>query len=501
MNRGSHSLLPILLVMLLAAGLRGVVLWKYGPLLEEDRDQYRAIAENLVAGRGFSDPRTGLPTAYRPPVYPLVLSTLLAFGGGSLSIGVLQLLLGTATVGMTCAAGRLLGWRHRATLAALLVACDPLLLHNTALVMTETTAAYLATLLLLLLLGTPSGNEPARYEGPIAVFCQWRPFLVGTVLGLCCLCRPTFWAWGLMLAIFWIVDRLLDPAPGAAAEDVPQPLEGIFHPSVMRPESIRSEQAAGRSRRQPRTPRGVIWKSLLGLLCIILPWVGRNARSMGWPIVTTTHGGYTLLLAHNPTYHVQLAERPFAPVWDGESLRKWQAQVEDDLSRENPPLDITRLSPEVEIGRDEWMSDTAWRILLNDPVMTFRSGISLLTRLWNIVPQGQQADALSPLARWGMGVFYGVVFLLMLAGFFTTLRDWPLWAPPALLIGSVTVVHMLYWADMRMRAPLVPAIALFAVAGLGRLPFARALLRQAPTTADYEAGGAEDAAHELIPPL
>ena len=40
------------------------------------------------------------------------------------------------------------------------------------------------------------------------------------------------------------------------------------------------------------------------------------------------------------------------------------------------------------------------------------------------------------------------------------------WRPVLVLIVSFTAVHSIYWADMRMRAPLVPAIALLAAAGL-----------------------------------
>jgi len=34
------------------------------------------------------------------------------------------------------------------------------------------------------------------------------------------------------------------------------------------------------------------------------------------------------------------------------------------------------------------------------------------------------------------------------------------------LILSLTAVHAFYWSDMRMRAPLVPAIALLAASGV-----------------------------------
>src|SRR5262249_44925455 len=134
----------LIALLLLAVGLRAGVLWKLRASLAEDRDGYRRIAESVVAGKGYVDPQAGTPTAYRPPLSPLLLAAVFGCGGGELSIGILQLLLGTATVAMTVAAGRRLGFERASLVAGLLVAVDPLLLSQTALVMTETLAAFLA---------------------------------------------------------------------------------------------------------------------------------------------------------------------------------------------------------------------------------------------------------------------------------------------------------------------------------------------------------------------
>src|SRR5205823_6088481 len=47
---------------------------------------------------------------------------------------------------------------------------------------------------------------------------------------------------------------------------------------------------------------------------------------------------------------------------------------------------------------------------------------------------------------------------------------WPRIAAPMMGVG-LTLVHAVFWTDLRMRAPMVPAIAL--VAAGARLPFAR----------------------------
>jgi hypothetical protein len=60
------------------------------------------------------------------------------------------------------------------------------------------------------------------------------------------------------------------------------------------------------------------------------------------------------------------------------------------------------------------------------------------------------------LLEWG-GVVIGVVSILRS-------RD-RRWEPLLLLLAAFTAVHLLYWTNVRMRAPLVPALALLAVRG------------------------------------
>src|SRR6476469_11172122 len=64
--------------------VRGSVLWVMRGNLEQDPDAYREIAENLLRHGEFAlGKRTAdsadyqpTPTAYRPPLYPVVLSNL-----------------------------------------------------------------------------------------------------------------------------------------------------------------------------------------------------------------------------------------------------------------------------------------------------------------------------------------------------------------------------------------------------------------------------------------
>ena len=55
---------------------------------------------------------------------------------------------------------------------------------------------------------------------------------------------------------------------------------------------------------------------------LVLPARGRRQLSaVGRPIVTTTHGGYTLLLANNPYFYQHLRREPWGSVWDAREGR------------------------------------------------------------------------------------------------------------------------------------------------------------------------------------
>ena len=72
----------LIALLVLAALLRlGVICWK-PESLAEDRDLYWGIAGRLAAGHGFANPDWGHPTAYRPPLYPLLLAGIVVVGGG-----------------------------------------------------------------------------------------------------------------------------------------------------------------------------------------------------------------------------------------------------------------------------------------------------------------------------------------------------------------------------------------------------------------------------------
>ena len=124
-------------LLVVAAVLRiGVICWK-PESLAEDRDLYWGIAQHVAAGDGYVHPDWGHRTAYRPPLYPLLLSAIICGGGSVKSLAVVQIAISVATVWMTWRLARTLELKLGALLAGAFVALNPLLVQMTALAMTE----------------------------------------------------------------------------------------------------------------------------------------------------------------------------------------------------------------------------------------------------------------------------------------------------------------------------------------------------------------------------
>ncbi len=153
--------LAVLGTMALATAVRAGVLLATPDVLVADPDGYRAMAGNVVrhGTLGHGD----VPTAFRAPLYPLILTPCVALRPWCrVAIGVVHLAMGLTAVWLTWAIGRRCGLRWGAVAAALLVACDPILLRQSTLVMTETLATLLAAAGLLALAALSEKPTPRR---------------------------------------------------------------------------------------------------------------------------------------------------------------------------------------------------------------------------------------------------------------------------------------------------------------------------------------------------
>lgn len=405
----------IVWILLLACLLRTVAVAVLHKNLQVDRDAYLAIAQNMLEGHGYcSSP--GQPTAFRPPLYPLSLAVCLACGG-TVAIGVMQVLLGTATVWLTWLLSRQCRLSAQTGLiAAMLVAVDPLLIQYSTQAMTETLSTFLAVLLLVCI-GIPGDGGFQRVPA-------------GVVFGLAALCRPSIWAFGGLMAVGWIVIQLLNRR--------------------LQPDS----QTTDRSTILVRAMLCVVAAAIT-----LAPWVIRNSHQFGRPIFMTTHGGYTLLLGNNETFYQQVVSGKSGVTWQGSSLREWQAGNERKLAE----MGIAQTD---EVSRDAALAGLARTWITENPLKFLQASVQRLQRFWACWPS-RSAELPSALVQL-VGVYYLGTFALAAVGAFRSHEIWcRYWAIPTLVL-ALTLVHSVFWSNARMRSTVVPAISLATAAAFQR---------------------------------
>jgi 4-amino-4-deoxy-L-arabinose transferase-like glycosyltransferase len=400
-------------ILVFALLLRGGVLLWTPDSLRADPDAYRAIAENLRDCGTFGHEH--IPTAYRPPLYPILLLPCVACEAWTrVAIGLVHLVLGVATIYLTYWIGQFWelpghgsGWKSAPLLAAVLVAVDPILLRQSSLVMTETLATFLAAATLAALAW--AHKKPSLITALAA----------GGVAGMAVLCRPTFLPWVACVGLVFIF--------------------------------------AERSRHLPaRIALCASFVSGAGL--ILAAWVDRNITQFGCPIVTTTHGGYTLLLANNPSFYKYLRSDPWGSVWEGNEVNRWWAN------------EVPHATAEDELRADRLAYTRAKQAIQQEPGMFCWSCLVRIGRLWQPLPHqvGLQEGYVGRSLRYTIGLWYLVELTLALFGILCLgricFRSNVSWA--ILLALCFTMVHALYWTDMRMRAPLMPVVALAAATGV-----------------------------------
>jgi hypothetical protein len=387
-------------------GIRGLTLSVGWESFQGDPDAYRALAatwhDTGTFGR-LDEGHLARPTAYRPPLYPWLLSWVSSAKLGPSDawwVATLHFLFGIATCLLTLDIARRLelaawvGW-----IAALLVACDPILLRQSTLVMTETTATLLGTILWWHWLQDDAVGQRKTSSLQACAMGGW--------MGAAVLCRPTAWAW----IVLWWISAI--------------------------------------------TMRRWRWVILCGVgtLVVVAPWIIRNAIQLGTPIVTTTHGGYTLYLANNTVLYDHW-RNSVSREWDEESFHsQWRTEQLDAPKHD-------------EVSIDRLAQSHAWSTIWADPAMVFRATVIRTGWLWAMWPSQRQA---SLEVRWILGAWYATITGFAVLGFcrvYRSSKTLSRWMPGLLLVISLTMVHSVYWSNMRMRSSAVPAVSLLASVGL-----------------------------------
>jgi hypothetical protein len=370
-------------------------------LKERDPDAYWRLAKNLWRYETFGTEY--VPTAYRPPLYPILLAPAVDWGTRAwLAIAGMHAVLALLTVLLTWSLARELV-PEAAWLAALLVAWDPILVRWSAEIMTETLATFLAVLFWVWCVRAGQGVISALFTGMVA--------------GTAALCRPTFLP---LLPAGALVAYCLAGHRG----------RGVFYALLL----------------------------VLGGVALLLPWWLRNEREFRRFIPATTHGGYTLYLGNNPEFYRHLQTEGWSRPWSSEAFDRRVVQRRHAAT----------LANEADHDRAEYA--LAWQSIQAEPAAFLRACLYRLSRLWGVMPLRTSAEErpLARAARWTIAAYYAVVLLLAAAGLVAVLRSrqYLPWLPGLLLMACLTLIHTVYWSDLRMRAPLVPAIALLAAHAL-----------------------------------
>jgi hypothetical protein len=356
------------------------------------------------------------------------------------AVAVVNVAAGLITVWLVMRLGEMLGLGRWRFIAGLMTAGNPLLLNALPQPMTEVVFTALATAWWFVLVAE-FPQTSARFvidRNAWRVLRIIQPLCVGGLFGFAALCRPTIWPLAGLMAVAWVVHRWTCESNEAVVERSPP------HPN---PLPRRGGEGTGKL---------AAYLFVIGTVFVVAHWIVRNQVVFGRPIVTTTHGGYTLLLANNPVHDAEVVEQPWGATWPGESLERWQRELAVKIHDEiGPDAD--------EWTEDQWMSRQANDYIREHADRFLAAAWHRVRSLWAILPRGEGTHLPSAL-RGSIAAFFACEFFLAVIGMWIIVRrgEWPAWLPGLLLIVTVQGVHLIYWTDTRMRTPLEPVLALLA---------------------------------------
>lgn len=257
-----------------------------GQPLTSDAAQYNFLAINLANGRGYVDtfPQIVMhQTAFRPPVYPALLSVVYRIFGESVGVGrFVNILIGTAVVVLLARLILPVLGARAALAGGVAAAIAPNLIANDTYILTEP----LSLLLLVLLLGT-------------TIKRRW--VLSGLLTGLLVLTRPSAQYLVIVLAVWFIV-------------------------------TVGWRKAA-------------MFVGLAAL--VVAPWIARNWVQLGSPVLVTSNGFNLAAMYSPPADRLGAFIDPIRhPYWDDRRLDQFDEIVWDrnlrkdavDNIRDNPTV-------------------------------------------------------------------------------------------------------------------------------------------------------------------
>jgi hypothetical protein len=265
------------------------------------------------------------------------------------------------------------------------VLIDPILLWQSTLVMTETIATALVAMVwwwwVVQICRVRDCPPETTMASPVRSYLL-DAFVLGVLLTLCILCRPTFLVWAAMIAACL-------------------PFLGHVH----------------------RTGRMAMLAVTLGIVALSVgAWTLRNVAAIGHPVWGTTHGGYTLLLANNESFYDYLENKPVEPPW---RRHAWQP---DEFFAEYQALPRSG---------DEWADDqvayaAAETTIASRPNMFWHSCWIRMTRLWQPFPHAVAGRSTSLIVV--VGLLQSLVYALIVIAVLRHVRQlhprhWRRWRP------------------------------------------------------------------------
>ncbi len=374
--------------------------------LVDDAGYYDFFARSIRDGYGYVRPE-GTPTAFWPVGYPATLAGVYAvFGHSLLAAKLLNVAAGALTAGIVYLLARRWLSTPQATAAGMVYACFPGAIGFTSLTLSEPlfTLLFVAALYLVARASQDSGHD-LLWAVAFAVVAGAAAYVRGQALAL------PFFAAAFLLIAGWRWNRVVSYL-------------------------------------------AVSFAVVIGLS---IPWLVRNTVTFGEPTFLSTNFGINLWMGHNPGADggfdfqqqlgfagqfndLPLAERESA--WNREGFRQGVRYM-----LHNPLREIELSAKKIaNLYRDD--SDA---IRWNE-----QNGGAL------IFGEAERANL-----RFVFDGYFYAVFTLALAGFVIGLKRRDPWlGPVASALVLWTLVHVLFFGEPRLHAPILPVLAIVATVPL-----------------------------------
>lgn len=372
-----------------------------------DPARYLGYAREIAAGNGMTEPLTQAPTAYYPPGYPWFLGIITWVSKPFtdepwLVAGLVQALLGTASIALVASVAKRLAGPIAAIVGAVLFALYPNLIFHTGALLGETLYNFLFLAFLALLLSRPWD----------AAFSSARILGCGILLGLAVMVRPISLAVIPVVVLCWLW-----------------------------------------SRKDHRVTLRFTLVLLIGVIACIVPWTVRNELRLDAFVPISTNTGDNLCMGH-----ADGATGAFQPVKACETDFEFLDGVSAELGSDKEKRKIAIEGMVDNLDREPWL---LWR---RTYFMWVRDGDHDALFAVQSYRQDRWMD-LETESRliWIADRYYWLVVAAGLVGLVQLTRRKE---PEAfVLVGSTIMtaaVPLMFFGDQRFKVPVIPLLIIAA---------------------------------------